>query len=59
MRAFRWFDAWVLRGPFVARDVAVYRIVFGVLVLLHAARYRKAGTKVTSDRRGPGTRGRH
>ena len=32
---------------------------FGVLVLLHAARYRKAGTKVTSDRRGPGTRGRH
>jgi hypothetical protein len=39
MRAFRWFDAWVLRGPFVARDVAVYRIVFGVLVLLFAPRF--------------------
>ena len=32
---------------------------FGVLVLLHAARYRKTKAKVTSAKRSRGTRGRH
>lgn len=27
------FDQWVLRGPFTARDLGVYRIVFGLIAL--------------------------
>ena len=28
------FDQWVLRGPFTAEDVSIYRIVFAVAALL-------------------------
>lgn len=34
------FDRWVDSGPFTARDLAIYRILFAVLILVRVPRFR-------------------
>jgi hypothetical protein len=44
MRLARWFDSWVQRGPFTRRDVALYRIIFALVMLFYAPHLRSLAT---------------
>ena len=44
MRVARWFDSWVQQGPFTRRDVAIYRILFALIMLFDAPHLRTLAT---------------
>jgi hypothetical protein len=44
MRVARWFDSWVQQGPFTRSDVAIYRILFALMMLVYAPHLRTLAT---------------